>query len=63
MDYKIWTFLGNYQFSAKSAWLIMQAFFDKIFAETERQFFVKLRKIAETEKYEIFRSDNFCIEF
>ena len=34
-----------------------QAFFDKIFAETERKFFAKLIKIAETEKYEIYR---FC---
>ena len=40
-----------------------QAFFDKISAETERQFFAKLRKIAETEKYEIFRPAIFCIDF
>ena len=34
-------------------------FFDKILTETERQFFAKLRNIAETEKYEIFR----CLKF
>ena len=36
-------------------------FFDKIWTKTERRFFAKLRKIAETEKYEIYRFWNVLI--
>ena len=41
----------------------IRLFFDAPRPETERQIFVKLRKIAETEKYEIYRTFIVSIEF